>query len=46
MLSAVDMALVVLVAEIGEIKRVALERFKIYLVLVCTGLFVGDKVVA
>ncbi len=46
MLSAVDMALVVLLAEKREIARLALARFERDLALVCTSLFVGDKVVA
>ncbi len=46
MLSAVNMALVVLLAEEGEIARLALEMFEIDLALVCTSLFVGGKVVA
>ncbi len=45
MLSAVDMALVVLRAENVEIARLALERFERDLALVCRSLFVGGKVV-
>ncbi len=43
MLSAVDMALVVLLAEKGEIARLALERFERDLARVCMSLFVGGK---
>ncbi len=45
-LSTVDMALVVLLAEQGEIAMLALERFERDLALVCTSLFVGGKVIA
>ncbi len=40
------MALVVLLAEKGEIARLALERFERDLALVCTSLFVKGKVMA
>ncbi len=40
------MALVVLLAEKGEIARLALERFERDLELTCRRLFVGGKVVA
>ncbi len=45
-LSAFDMALVVLLAKKGETARLALGRFESDLALVCTSLLVGGKVVA